>query len=104
MSQGHHREALSFYRRSAQASLPENDQRSASRAYQYLAELYQQQGQADSSIFYARKALALAYPLPFVVGIMRNSTLLTQAFEQRHPARQRPALHARDAHGPGQPL
>ena len=83
MGQGHQREALSFYRRSAQASLPENDQRSASRAYQYMAELYKQQ-QPDSSIFYARKALALAYPLPFVVGIMRNSTLLTQAFEQRH--------------------
>ena len=83
-SQGHQTEALSFYRRSAQASLPENDQRSASRAYQYMAELYRQQGQVDSSIFYARRALALAYQLPFVVGILRNSTLLTQAFEEGH--------------------
>ncbi|MBT9394154.1 tetratricopeptide repeat protein [Hymenobacter sp. NST-14] len=82
-SQGHYREARSFYRRSAQASRPENDRRSASRAYQYLAELYQQQGQADSSIFYARQALALAYPLPFVVGILRNSALLSEAFERR---------------------
>ncbi|MFD2787405.1 tetratricopeptide repeat-containing sensor histidine kinase [Hymenobacter rubripertinctus] len=84
MQQGHQGEALSFYRRSAQASFPENDQRSASRAYQYMAELFKQQHQPDSSIFYARKALALAYPLPFVVGILRNSTLLTQAFEARH--------------------
>jgi len=83
LAQGHREAALSFYRRSARASLPENDQRSASRAYQYIAELYQARRQTDSSIYYARKALALARPLPFVVGVMRNSTLLTQAFEAR---------------------
>ncbi|RSK49890.1 tetratricopeptide repeat-containing sensor histidine kinase [Hymenobacter rigui] len=82
-AQGHPEAALLYYRRSAKAAFPENDLRSASRAYQYMAELYQTLHQPDSSVHYARKALALANALPFVVGVVRNSTLLTQAFEAR---------------------
>ncbi|SDY67127.1 tetratricopeptide repeat-containing sensor histidine kinase [Hymenobacter psychrophilus] len=84
--QGQPRAALKYYRRSARAAEPENDQRSASRAYQYLAELYARQGQSDSSIWYARHALYLAANLPYVVGVVRNSALLMEAYE----ARQRP--------------
>ncbi|WP_157541103.1 tetratricopeptide repeat-containing sensor histidine kinase [Hymenobacter aerophilus] len=91
LAQNQPQAARSFYRRSAQAAEPENDQRSASRAYQYLAELYAQQGRSDSSIFYAHRALRLAANLPYVVGVVRNSGLLVQAYE----AHQQPdsALH-----------
>lgn len=76
-------QARLFYRRSAQAAAPENDQRSLSRAYQYLAELYDRQGQPDSSIWYARRALARAAALPYMLGVVRNSALLMHAYERR---------------------
>ncbi|GAB2958579.1 hypothetical protein GCM10027048_27020 [Hymenobacter coalescens] len=72
--------AIGYYRRSAQASFPENDQRSACRAYQYLAELYHQQGRRDSSIYYARRALLVGQTLPYVVGVVRTSRLLADVF------------------------
>ncbi|WP_426492043.1 tetratricopeptide repeat protein [Hymenobacter sp. 102] len=84
LAQGHPKAALAFYQRSARAALPENDRRSASRTFQYMAELFQARGQTDSSIFYARKALALAQTLPFMLGVARNNKLLTEAFESRH--------------------
>jgi signal transduction histidine kinase len=73
-------EAIGYYHRSARAAIPENDQRSACRAYQYLAELYHQQGQADSSVYYARRALLVGQTLPYVVGVVRTSGLLARAF------------------------
>ncbi|TGD80273.1 tetratricopeptide repeat protein [Hymenobacter wooponensis] len=73
--------ALACYRRSAQAAAPENDLRSASRSYQYIAELYQQSNQLDSCVFYARKALALSQSLPFVLSVVRSSKLLTASFK-----------------------
>ncbi|GAB3223241.1 hypothetical protein GCM10027346_02060 [Hymenobacter seoulensis] len=81
--QKHGEAAKAYYRRSVGASIPENDRRSASRAYQYMAELYQDEHQTDSCIYYARKALALGQELPFVVGIARTSAMLTQSFEER---------------------
>lgn len=75
--------AIRYYHLSAQAALPENDRRSRSRAYQYLAELYQLRQQPDSSIYYARKALAVGQSLPFMVGVMRNSNLLANVFTDR---------------------
>ncbi|GAB2784935.1 signal transduction histidine kinase [Hymenobacter luteus] len=78
--------ALRFYRQSVRAAAPENDRRSASRSYQYMAELYHARQQPDSSIYYARKALVLGQSLPFTVGIVRNSKLLTRAFgRQQQP-------------------
>ncbi|HEX8426037.1 tetratricopeptide repeat-containing sensor histidine kinase [Hymenobacter sp.] len=75
--------ALQYYHRSAQAALPEHDLRSRSRAFQYLAELYYRRQQPDSSVFYARQALAVGQTLPFVVGVLRTSTLLTDIFRAR---------------------
>lgn len=86
VAQGKPEQALTFYRRSVRAAIPENDRRSASRSYQYMAELYQDLRQPDSCIYYARKSLLLGRSLPFMVGIVRNSKLLTRAFErQRQP-------------------
>ncbi|SHJ07028.1 Histidine kinase-, DNA gyrase B-, and HSP90-like ATPase [Hymenobacter daecheongensis DSM 21074] len=80
---GHNEEALRYYRRSAQAAVPENDLRSACRAYQYMAELFRTRQQSDSSIYYARKALVLGQQLPFVIGVVRTSSLLNDAFQAR---------------------
>ncbi|MBC6699495.1 ATP-binding protein [Hymenobacter puniceus] len=85
-SRGQSLQAIAYYHRSATASVPENDQRSRSRAYQYLAELYHKRQMPDSSIHYARRALAVGQTLPFMLGILRNSALLANAYElQRRP-------------------
>jgi two-component system NtrC family sensor kinase len=81
---GYQGQALRYYHRSAQAAVPENDLRSRCRAFQYLAELYQGKQQSDSSVFYARQALAVGQALPFVVGVLRTSRLLADAFQARH--------------------
>lgn len=83
VAQGKPAAALDFYRRSVRAAVPENDRRSASRSYQYMAELYHDLHQPDSSIYYARKSLLLGRSLPFMVGIVRNSKLLTETFQRR---------------------
>ncbi|QJX48662.1 hypothetical protein HMJ29_17750 [Hymenobacter taeanensis] len=75
-------EALSYYRQSAKVAGPENDLRSACRSYQYISELYQQNGQLDSCIIYARKALVLSQSLPYVLGVVRSSNLLTDSFKK----------------------
>ncbi|GGF20017.1 tetratricopeptide repeat-containing sensor histidine kinase [Hymenobacter cavernae] len=78
---GHDTEAIRYYRLSAKAAIPEHDLRSSSRAYQYLAELYENRQQPDSSVYYARKALTMGQALPFVVGVVRTSNLLAEAFQ-----------------------
>lgn len=83
VAHGRPAEAIDYYRRSARAAQPENDHRSACRAYQYLAELYRAQGQADSSIVYARRALLVGQRLPYVVGVVRTSRLLAETFAAR---------------------
>jgi two-component system, NtrC family, sensor kinase len=82
-ARGRTAEAVGYYHRSAQAAFPENDRRSACRAFQYLAELYQQQGRVDSSVYYARRALVVGQTLPYVVGVVRTSNLLADVFRQR---------------------
>ncbi|KAA9333026.1 tetratricopeptide repeat protein [Hymenobacter busanensis] len=82
-SQGRPAEALLYYRRSVRAAGPENDRRSACRAYQYMSELYHQRQQSDSSVYYARKALQVGQSLPFVMGVVRTSNLLADAFRAR---------------------
>ncbi|MCB2406498.1 tetratricopeptide repeat-containing sensor histidine kinase [Hymenobacter lucidus] len=82
-SQGQTDQALDYYRRSAQASFPENDRRSACRTYQYMAELYHSRRKTDSSVYYARKALSLGQSLPYVIGVMHTSKLLSGAFQDR---------------------
>ncbi|QDA59114.1 tetratricopeptide repeat-containing sensor histidine kinase [Hymenobacter jejuensis] len=82
-SLGRDQQALRYYRLGAKAAVPENDLRSRCRSYQYMAELYRERHQTDSSVYYARKALAVGQALPFVVGIVRTSSLLANAFQAR---------------------
>jgi signal transduction histidine kinase len=80
-SLNHPTQALNYYRQSARVAGPENDLRSACRAYQYISELYQASNQIDSCVFYARKALALSQSLPYVLSVVRSSNLLTTSFK-----------------------
>ncbi|QNH60600.1 ATP-binding protein [Hymenobacter sediminicola] len=82
-SQGRVAEAVRYYHSSARAAATENDKRSGCRAYQYLAELYHTNQQPDSSHFYARKALVLGQTLPFILGVLHTSRLLSESFEKR---------------------
>ncbi|OON65881.1 ATP-binding protein [Hymenobacter sp. CRA2] len=83
VAKGQQAEAVRYYHHSARSAVPENDQRSVARAFQYLAELYHEQGRADSSVYYARRALSVGLTLPYVVGVMRSSRLLANAFTRR---------------------
>ncbi|TGE16142.1 tetratricopeptide repeat-containing sensor histidine kinase [Hymenobacter elongatus] len=82
-SRGQHEQALAYYRASARAAFPENDLRSACRAYHYMADLYHRRHETDSSVYYARKSLAFGQALPFVVAVVHTSKLLTNAFQSR---------------------
>ncbi|MDF7811305.1 ATP-binding protein [Hymenobacter sp. YC55] len=83
VSRGLTSSAVDHYRRSAKAAMPENDLRSRCRAFQYLAELYYRRQQTDSCVFYARKSLVVGQTLPFIVGVLRTSTLLADVFRAR---------------------
>lgn len=82
-ARGRYQEALRYYRLSAQAAIPENDQRSRCRAYHYMADLFRARQQTDSSIYYARKSLAVGLTLPFIVGVIRTSNLLADSYRAR---------------------
>ncbi|OGX81321.1 hypothetical protein BEN48_06255 [Hymenobacter glacialis] len=84
--QGRLAEARDFYRQSIAESKKVQHLRSLNFAYVGLATLYQQQGQADSSIYYARLGAQAAQTNGFLRGVLNASTLLTQDFKKRGPA------------------
>lgn len=81
--QGHLAEARAYYQRSITESEALHHLRSSSFAYVGLATLYQLQGAADSSIYYARLGCAAAQANGFLRGVLNASTLLTQDFKKR---------------------
>ncbi|MBC8083452.1 MAG: two-component sensor histidine kinase [Hymenobacter sp.] len=84
--QGRLPEARGFYQRSVVESEARHHLRSSNFAYVGLAALYQQLGQADSSIYCARLGCAAAQANGFLRGVLNASTLLTQEFKRRGPA------------------
>jgi two-component system NtrC family sensor kinase len=76
-------QARTFYRQSIAESKKVHHLRSLNFAYVGLAQLYQQVGQADSSIYYARLGCQAAQTNGFLRGVLNASTLLTQDFRQR---------------------
>ncbi|WP_460617145.1 tetratricopeptide repeat-containing sensor histidine kinase [Hymenobacter ruber] len=76
-------QARSFYHQSIAESKKVHHLRSLNFAYVGLAQLYQQIGQADSSIYYARLGCQAAQTNGFLRGVLNASTLLTQDFRQR---------------------
>ena len=78
--------ARQLYRASIAESRVVHHLRSSNFAYVGLATLYQQTGQADSSIYYARLGCQAAQVNGFLRGVLNASTLLTQNFKARGPA------------------
>jgi signal transduction histidine kinase len=72
-----------FYRGSIAESRKVHHLRSLNFAYVGLAQLYQQTGRPDSSIYYARLGNQAAQANGFLRGVLNASTLLTQNFKIR---------------------
>ena len=82
---GHPAQALAWYRTAIRVCEAENDQRSLSRTFLSLAEVYRTRNQPDSSAFFAREALATSQALS-MLSILQSSTLLSNSFKsQRQP-------------------
>ncbi|MDB5269131.1 MAG: hypothetical protein JWP58_2171, partial [Hymenobacter sp.] len=81
--QGRMAQAKAFYWASIAESKQVQHLRSLNFSYVGLATLYQQQGQADSSIYYARLGYQAAQTNGFLRGVLNASTLLTKDFKAR---------------------
>ena len=79
-------QAQSYYRQSIAESKKVGHLRSLNFAYVGLAQLYQQLGRLDSSIYYARLGCQAGRTNGFLRGVLNASTLLTQDFKRRGPA------------------
>jgi signal transduction histidine kinase len=77
-------QALNDYHKAILVCRSENDLRSAAVAFQDMATVYQILQQPDSSVFYARKALAVAQALPIMHGILDAGTLLSKLYKAQH--------------------
>ncbi|WP_236049847.1 ATP-binding protein [Hymenobacter negativus] len=76
-------QARIFYRESIAESRKVHHLRSLNFAYVGLAQLYQQIGRTDSSIYYARLGCQAARDNGFLRGVLNASSLLTQDFKSR---------------------
>ena len=76
-------QARTYYHQSITESKKVGHLRSLNFAYVGLAELYQQIGRLDSSIYYARLGCQAGRTNGFLRGVLNASTLLTQNFKQR---------------------
>ena len=76
--------ARDYYRQSIAESKKVRHLRSLNFAYVGLAQLYQQTGRPDSSIYYARLGCRAARTNGFLRGVLNASTLLVQDFKARH--------------------
>ena len=78
-------QARRYYHQSIIESKKVGHLRSLNFAYVGLAELYQQIGQLDSSIYYARLGCAAGRTNGFLRGVLNASTLFTRDFKRRGP-------------------
>ncbi|MDQ2770930.1 MAG: ATP-binding protein [Bacteroidota bacterium] len=79
-------QARTYYRQSIAESKKVGHLRSLNFAYVGLAQLYQQLGRLDSSIYYGRLGCQAGRTNGFLRGVLNASILLTQDFKQRGPA------------------
>ena len=77
--------ARRYYRQSIAESKKVGHLRSLNFAYVGLAELYQQMGRLDSSIYFARLGCQAGSTNGFLRGVLNASTLLTKDFKRRGP-------------------
>lgn len=78
-------QARRYYHQSIAESKKVGHLRSLNFAYVGLAELYQQIGRPDSSIYYARLGCQAGRTNGFLRGVLNASTLLTRDFKRRGP-------------------
>lgn len=77
---GHSALALDYYRISVGYAIKNNDQSSLADNYNSMAQLYKQTGAADSSIYYATRAMNAAKEAMYPEGIYHASNLLTDMY------------------------
>jgi len=80
-SLGHEALALDYYRVSINSALKNDDQSGLADTYNSIGKLYKHKGMADSSIYYATKALSAAKTAMYPEGIYNASNLLTNAYQ-----------------------
>jgi len=79
---GHNEKATQYFRESISYSLTDYAPANLSDNYNGLAKLFRKSGNNDSSIVYARKALASARQVSYLKGAMTASTLLSEWYEE----------------------
>lgn len=76
--------ALDYYRVSVNYAIKNDDQSGLADTYNSIAKLYRHKGVADSSIYYAEKALTAAKTTMYPEGIFNASNLLTDAYKGKN--------------------
>ncbi len=82
---GEYRQALVYYRKSIPHGLALNNGRVLSQTYFEMANVFRQQNQPDSAIFYAKKALAVAQASNLPLNTIYAGKLLTNLYEPANP-------------------
>ena len=73
--------ALTYYRQCVDVSLQINDLRTILQVYSNISQLYIKLKQADSSIYYANKALVSAEQVSNKLGVLSAATTLSEIYE-----------------------
>ncbi|GAA4455856.1 hypothetical protein GCM10023189_24210 [Nibrella saemangeumensis] len=78
---GYYAEAIGFYRQALRLSLLVNEIRIQSTTQLYMAEVFNQTHQRDSSLHYARLALGNSQKLNYKANVLKAGNLLSQLFK-----------------------
>jgi tetratricopeptide (TPR) repeat protein len=76
--------ALIFYRNALPMAIRENIMVDVVKNYLGRAEIFKKMGQPDSTIFYAREAIAFEKKIDYKQGVLEASLLLSEAYENKH--------------------
>lgn len=98
---GHNALALDYYRVSVNYAMKNGDKVDLADTYNSIAQLFRQTGTADSSIYYASRALDAARSVQYPEGIYHAANLLTDNYRGRNDHLEllylKTALAARDS-------
>ena len=84
------REALFFYRQSQRVAAAQENYADLYESYYRMAKLYQQTARRDSSVYFAKLALAYAQRANYLNGILKSSQNLAALYETKNDTK---ALH-----------
>ncbi len=80
-AKGNDAQAMINFRNSIPHSIPDSDHQNLNQTYLGIAKLFQKRGQKDSSISYAKKALAEGQVISDVRGVLEASQFLASIYE-----------------------